>query len=128
MQQQIWFFPSPGCSCSWRVRALLPECASLQSVTITFLILAVRLGSGRTGGLRWREILAQFRFCFGRQRAQGCSEARRCCGIWLNLRPFSWRSSGLRPVFILAEANLGVLGLVFPTPSFLGSLSCGTEG
>src|SRR5258707_3065470 len=114
------------------VRALLPlNVPPLQSVTITFLILGclgwaagARVVCAGAKSLRNSDFALQ-------ARAQGCSEARLLLlHLAPNLRPLLLAQFWISvPVFILAEANLGVLGLGVsePLPSW-GSLLRELEG
>jgi len=114
------------------VRALLPlNVPPLQSVTITFLILGclgwaagARVVCAGAKSLRNSDFALQ-------ARAQGCSEARLLLRhLAPNLRPLLLAQFWISvPVFILAEANLGVLGLGVsePLPSW-GSLLRELEG
>jgi len=113
-------------------RALIPlNVPPIESVAITFLILGclgwaagARVVCAGTDGLRNSDFALQ-------ARALGCSEARL---LWRhvapNLRPILMAQFWISvPVFILAEANLGVLGLGVsePLPSW-GSLLRELEG
>ena len=114
------------------VRALLPlNVEPLQSVTITFLILGclgwaagARVVCAGAGALRDSDFALQ-------ARALGCSEARLLLRhLAPNLRPLLLAQFWISvPVFILAEANLGILGLGVsePLPSW-GSLLRELEG
>ena len=114
------------------VRALLPlNVEPLRSVTITFLILGglgwaagARVVCAGAGALRNSDFALQ-------ARALGCSESRLLLRhLAPNLRPLLLAQFWISvPVFILAEANLGILGLGVsePLPSW-GSLLRELEG
>ena len=114
------------------VRALLPlNVAPLQSVMITFLILGclgwaagARVVCAGARSLRNSEFALQ-------ARALGCTETRLLLRhLAPNLRPLLLTQFWISvPVFILAEANLGILGLGVsePLPSW-GSLLRELEG
>ena len=114
------------------VRALLPlNVAPIQSVMITFLILGclgwaagARVVCAGARALRNSDFALQ-------ARALGCSESRLVLRhLAPNLRPLLLTQFWISvPVFILAEANLGILGLgvTEPLPSW-GSLLRELEG
>jgi len=114
------------------VRALMPlNVAPIESVMITFLVLGclgwaagARVICAGASSLRHADFALQ-------ARALGCSEVRL---LWRhvapNLRPLLLAQFWISvPVFILAEANLGILGLGVsePLPSW-GSLLRELEG
>ena len=114
------------------VRALLPlNVEPMQSVTITFLILGclgwaagARVVCAGASSLRNSDFALQ-------ARAQGCSEWRLLFRhLAPNLRPLLLTQFLISvPIFILAEANLAILGLgvAEPLPSW-GSLLRELEG
>ncbi len=105
------------------VRAVLPlDVAPALSMTITFLLLGMLGWAGPARVVRAAVIsIRQSEFVL-RARASGCSDARLLFVHLLpNLKPvLATQFLVSIPVFILSEANLGLLGLgvAEPTPSW----------